>query len=75
MRDKLAKEKELKMTQLNEFLRQDLYDKKYGKSLIPKQTAESQVKNEPIQKIFKTETLRRTELVNRTYMPGKEKHV
>ena len=44
LRDKLTKEKSITIPQLNEFLRQDTYDKRYGKNLLPKQTSEQQIK-------------------------------
>ena len=59
LRDKLVKERNITIPQLNEFLKQDTYDKKFGKNLIPKQTTESQMKTEPIQKVTKTETKNR----------------
>ena len=49
LRDKLIKEKSLTIKQLNEFLKQDSYDKIHGKNLMPKNPVE--VKSEPIQKI------------------------
>ena len=59
LRDKLIKEKSLTIPQLNEFLRQDTYDKRHGKNLIPKQITETHIKTEPIQKVSRTETRNR----------------
>ena len=80
LRDKLVKERNITIPQLNEFLKQDTYDKKFGKNLIPKQSTESQMKTEPIQKVTKTETknrkcflLRSNKLDTGTHMPGKKK--
>ena len=59
LQDKLVKEKNITITQLNDFLHQDTYDKRHGKNLIPKNTTETQVKTEPIQKVQQTETKKR----------------
>ena len=79
LRDKLVREKNITNSQLNEFLRQDTYDKRYRKILITKQTTDAHIKTEPIQKVYKTETknqkmflLQRTKLDNRTHMSGKK---
>ena len=73
------REKNVTIPQLNEFLRQDTYDKRHGKNLIPKQTTETQMKTEPIQKTLQTRNkkqkmllLRCIKLDNRTHMSGKK---